>query len=70
MDPLPLSSRLPAVVQQTPFRVVPGEFFYVSPSDVRRVLEEVRGSLMTFNEVPEAIEWRQSEHVRRGVGAT
>jgi hypothetical protein len=44
------------------------EFFYVSPSEVRKVLEEVRGSLMTFNEVPEAIEWRQSEHVRRGGG--
>jgi hypothetical protein len=45
------------------------EFFYASPVEVRTVLESVQGSLISFNEVPEALEWRQSESARgRGGG--
>lgn len=40
------------------------EFFYATPAEVRAVLQEVQGSLISFNEVPEALEWRQSEHAR------
>jgi len=40
------------------------EFFYATPAEVRGVLEEVHGSLITFTEVPEALEWRQSERER------
>ncbi len=43
------------------------EFFYATPGEVRAVLEAVRGSLITFQEEPEALEWRQSEHVRRNL---
>jgi len=46
------------------------EFFYVTPEEVRVALEEVRGALITFNEVPEALEWRQSEHARHGMSVT
>jgi hypothetical protein len=40
------------------------EFYYVTPADVRAVLAEDHGNLITFKEVPEALEWRQSEHAR------
>lgn len=40
------------------------EFFYATPVEVRDVLLHVQGSLISFNEVPEALEWRQSEHAR------
>ena len=40
------------------------EFFFVTPEEVRAVLEEVQGSLISYDEVPEALEWRQSEHER------
>jgi len=40
------------------------EFFHVTPAELRSALEEVQGSLISFNETPEAIEWRQSEHMR------
>jgi len=40
------------------------EFFYAKPAEVREALEAVRGSLITFQEEPEALEWRQSEHAR------
>jgi hypothetical protein len=41
------------------------EFFYATPAEVRAVLEQVQGSLISFNEVPEALEWRQSQHARK-----
>ncbi len=40
------------------------EFFYTTPVDVRAALQQIHGSLISFNEVPEALEWRQSEHAR------
>jgi hypothetical protein len=42
------------------------EFFHVTPAEVRAALLDVHGSLITFEEVPEALEWRQSEHARQG----
>lgn len=36
------------------------EFFFVTPVEVRDALVELKGDLLTFDEVPEAIEWRQS----------
>lgn len=45
------------------------EFFYVTPAELRSALEEVQGSLISFTETPEAIEWRQSEHIRAPRGA-
>jgi hypothetical protein len=42
------------------------EFFFVTPLEVREALLEVHGSVVTFEEVPEALEWRQSQHVRGG----
>lgn len=40
------------------------EFFYVHPSEVRDALRELRGELLHFAEIPEALEWRQSETLR------
>ncbi len=36
------------------------EFFYVTPHEVKEALLELKGDLLTFYEVPEAVEWRQS----------
>jgi len=36
------------------------EFFHVSPLEVRSALADLQGNLLTFAEVPEAAEWRQS----------
>ncbi len=36
------------------------EFFFVTPAEVRDALVELKGDLLSFDEVPEAIEWRQS----------
>jgi hypothetical protein len=36
------------------------EFFRASPAEVKRHLEELAGELLEFNEMPEAIEYRQS----------
>jgi hypothetical protein len=41
------------------------EFFYVTPAEVRVALEDAKASLISFEEAPEAVEWRQSEHVRK-----
>jgi hypothetical protein len=41
------------------------EFFYVRPQDVRRVLRELKGDLLSFNAESDAVEWRQSENIRR-----
>ena len=36
------------------------EFFYVTPHDVKEALTELQGSLLSFVETPEALEWHQS----------
>ena len=41
------------------------EHFYVTPREVEQALLELRGSLLTFVEEPEALEWRQSETLRK-----
>ncbi len=40
------------------------EFFYVTPVEVREVLTQFQGNLLSFEEFPEALEWRQSENMR------
>ncbi len=40
------------------------EFFYVTPLDVKAVLHKFRGDLLNYTDVPEALEWRQSENLR------
>lgn len=40
------------------------EFFYVKPLAVKEVLHKFRGDLLNFTDVPEALEWRQSENLR------
>ncbi|HKU42986.1 MAG TPA: GIY-YIG nuclease family protein, partial [Polyangiales bacterium] len=40
------------------------EFFYTSPRDVKEALLALRGSLLSFNEAPEALEWHQSVSAR------
>ncbi|HEX4420386.1 MAG TPA: GIY-YIG nuclease family protein [Kofleriaceae bacterium] len=41
------------------------EFFYATAQEVRDVLIQLRGSLLQFVDTPEALEWRQSENLRR-----
>lgn len=43
------------------------EFFYVTPTEVREALTEFHANLLSFEEHPEATEWRQSENVRKQV---
>ena len=40
------------------------EFFYATPSEVRDALAEFKHDLLSFEELPEAIEWHQSENMR------
>lgn len=40
------------------------EFFYATPSQVRELLERHEGSLLSFNELPEAEEWHVSQNSR------
>ena len=42
------------------------EFFYTTPAEVRALLTELRGELLSYAEEPEALEWRQSENARTG----
>ena len=42
------------------------EFFYATPSEVKAALVRLRGSLLTYVEEPEALEWHQSQTTRRG----
>lgn len=37
------------------------EFFYATPGEARDLLAELAGDILTFNEVPEALEYRQSQ---------
>jgi hypothetical protein len=41
------------------------EFFYATPVEVRDALSRFEGNLLTFDELPEAVEWHQSENERR-----
>ncbi len=41
------------------------EFFYVTPHEVRSQLEAVHGSVLQFEEVAGALEWRQSQNLRK-----
>ena len=41
------------------------EFFYATPSEVKALLGELAGELLQFQEVPEAIEYRQCLNARR-----
>ena len=43
------------------------EFFYITPTEVRDALAAIDGNaLLTYEETPEAVEWRQSENLRTG----
>lgn len=41
------------------------EFFYATPAEVRELLTTLDVSLLSYVEEPEALEWRQSETIRR-----
>ena len=45
------------------------EFFYVTPLEVKAVLHKFRGDLLNYTDVPEALEWRQSENLRTAQSA-
>jgi hypothetical protein len=38
------------------------EFFYATPAEARDLLKELTGELLQFEELPEAIEYHQSQH--------
>lgn len=44
------------------------EFFYVTAQEVKETLHRLRGSLLQYVDIPEALEWHQSENLRRGLG--
>lgn len=39
------------------------EFFFVTPLEVRSALVELQGNVLHFEEVPEALEWHQSQSI-------
>lgn len=41
------------------------EFFFATPHEVKDALLKLKGDLVSFVEVPEALEWHQSENTRR-----
>lgn len=43
------------------------EFFYATPKEVETLLKSVDGSMLSFVEAPEAVEWFQSENERRAI---
>lgn len=45
------------------------EFFYATPEEVKSHLLEVAGELLSFEDVPEALEYRQSQNLAKGVSA-
>ena len=59
-----------AFAEQRVNRVNPRrEFFYATPAEVRDILAGLDGnSVLSFEEQPEALEWRQSQNLRRGEG--
>jgi hypothetical protein len=42
------------------------EFFYATSQEVKDTLHRLRGSLLQYVDTPEALEWHQSENIRRG----
>jgi hypothetical protein len=45
------------------------EFFRATPIEVRDLLADFEGSILSFEEAPEALEWHQSENARRETSA-
>jgi hypothetical protein len=45
------------------------EFFYATPSEVKEHLLELAGALLSYEEMPEALEFRQSQNLNRTVEA-
>jgi len=45
------------------------EFFNVTPHEVKDALLELQGSVLTFRETVEALEWHQSQSVFRQLNA-
>jgi hypothetical protein len=43
------------------------EFFYATVQEVKETLHRLRGSLLQYFDTPEALEWHQSENIRRGL---
>lgn len=43
------------------------EFFYATVQAVKDMLHRLRGSLLQYVDTPEALEWHQSENLRRGL---
>jgi hypothetical protein len=43
------------------------EFFYATAQEVKDTLHRLRGSLLQYVDTPEALEWHQSENMRRGL---
>ncbi|HEX7841403.1 MAG TPA: GIY-YIG nuclease family protein, partial [Kofleriaceae bacterium] len=43
------------------------EFFYATVQEVKETLHRLRGSLLQYFDTPEALEWHQSENIRRGI---
>jgi hypothetical protein len=41
------------------------EYFYASPAEVRELLVQRHGQLLRFEDLPEAVEWHQSDTIRR-----
>jgi hypothetical protein len=41
------------------------EFFYATPDEVKAHLLDVTGELLSFEEVPEALEYRQSQNLAK-----
>ena len=45
------------------------EFFYATPEEVKAHLLEVAGELLSFEDTPEALEYRQSQNLARETSA-
>lgn len=46
------------------------EFFYATPAEARERMLALTGEMLEFNEIPEAVEYQQSEHDREAAGGT
>src|SRR4051812_35645808 len=42
-----------------------GEFFYATPAEVKLHLQQLAGELLEYEEMPEALEFRQCSHAMR-----
>lgn len=41
------------------------EFFYATPAEVKDLLQRFEGNMLEYTDAPEALEWHQSENIRR-----